>query len=154
MEAVRLVEIDPAHGDARACLARYYAELDRRFPEGFVVERSHDPDRALLRRPRGTFLIAYHGDRPAGCVALKAGGARFGEIKRLWIDPQSRGQGLAALLMNRAEAVARELGLTALRLDTHSALGDAAALYRRWGWTETARFNDDPYAHLFFEKSL
>ncbi len=56
--------------------------------------------------------------------------------------------------MNRAEAVARELGLTALRLDTHSALGDAAALYRRWGWTETARFNDDPYAHLFFEKSL
>jgi hypothetical protein len=41
-----------------------------------------------------------------------------------------------------------------LRLDTNSALPEARKLYRSTGWREIARFNDDPYPDLFFEKRL
>ena len=50
--------------------------------------------------------------------------------------------------------LSRELGIATLRLDTNSALPEAAALYRKTGWREIPRFNDDPYPDLFFEKTL
>lgn len=56
--------------------------------------------------------------------------------------------------MDAAEHAARELGIAVLRLDTNSALAEAGQLYRRTGWTEIPRFNDDPYPDLFFEKHL
>jgi GNAT superfamily N-acetyltransferase len=150
----RLEELDPAAPAARHCLAAYYAELDRRFPGGFAVEQSHDPDRRQLTRPRGAFIVAFAGEDPAGCVALKGTCPDYSEIKRMWIAPESRGTGLARVLIEAAEAMARELGVTLLRLDTNSALPDAIAIYRHWGWSEIPRFNDDPYAEVFFEKRI
>ena len=61
---------------------------------------------------------------------------------------------LARRLMDQAETGARALGLTTLRLDTNRALPEAIAMYHRLGWTEIDRFNDDPYAQVFFEKRL
>jgi hypothetical protein len=52
------------------------------------------------------------------------------------------------------ETAARALGVRTLRLDTNSALPEALALYRKSGWVEIARFNDDPYPDHFFEKVL
>ena len=52
------------------------------------------------------------------------------------------------------EAAAREQGLTRLRLDTNRALTEAQAMYRKEGYEEVARFNDNPYAHHWFEKRL
>ena len=49
---------------------------------------------------------------------------------------------------------ARGLGMGLLRLDTNTALPEALALYRRLGWSEIDRFNDDPYPDAFFEKHL
>jgi hypothetical protein len=56
--------------------------------------------------------------------------------------------------MAAVEDAARDLGMTTLRLDTNSALPEAAQLYRGTGWREIPRFNDDPYPDLFFEKAL
>jgi GNAT superfamily N-acetyltransferase len=56
--------------------------------------------------------------------------------------------------MEAIEAEARALGLGALRLDTNRALEEAHALYRRLGYREIARYNDNPYADHFFEKPL
>ena len=88
-------------------------------------------------RPRGSFIVAMSDGLPLGCVGLKGGGREYAEIKRLWVAP-----------------AARELGIALLRLDTNSALAEAGQLYRRTGWTEIPRFNDDPYPDLFFEKHL
>ena len=41
-----------------------------------------------------------------------------------------------------------------MRLDTNRVLGEAIAMYRAQGYREIARFNDNPYAHHWFEKSL
>jgi GNAT superfamily N-acetyltransferase len=152
--AFRFSEVDPADPAAQACLKQYYAELDRRFAGGFIVDASHDPAAALLVRPRGAFIVAFDAAGPIGCVALKGTCPDYSEIKRMWVAPRCRGSGLARALMERAEATARELGIALLRLDTNRALENAIAIYRGWGWREIARFNDDPYAEVFFEKAL
>lgn len=143
---------DPRDADALWCLSEYYAELNRRFEGGFQVELSCDPEAADMLAPRGAFLVAYR-QGPVGCVGIK-GNAGYAEIKRLWIAPEARGAGLAARLMAEAEARAKALGITLLRLDTNSALPEAARLYHRLGWREIDRFNDDPYPDHFFEKSI
>ncbi|WP_423605495.1 bifunctional helix-turn-helix transcriptional regulator/GNAT family N-acetyltransferase [Sphingomonas sp. MS122] len=153
-DIVAVEETDPASDAARHCLERYYAELAERFPTGFEVARSRDPDAADMIRPRGAFLVAMSDGMPVGCVGLKGGTGDTAEIKRLWVCPSARGLGLARKLMTAAEDAARELAIAALRLDTNRALPEAAKLYRATGWTEIERFNDDPYAEVFFEKRL
>jgi GNAT superfamily N-acetyltransferase len=150
-----VVEVaDPKSEPARACLQAYYDELARRFASGFDVKRSRDPDAADMIQPRGTFLLAWSDGLPVGCVGLKGDGGELGEVKRLWVAPAARGQGLARRLMSEVEDAARQLGIRVLRLDTNSALPEAIELYRSTGWVEIPRFNDDPYPDVFFEKRL
>lgn len=153
-DLIAIEEADPTSSAARYCLARYYAELAVRFPTGFEVARSRDPDAVDMVRPRGAFLLAMSDGLPVGCVGLKGGSGDTAEIKRLWVCPSARGLGLARRLMTAAEDAARDLSIATLRLDTNRALPEAAKLYRATGWTEIERFNDDPYAELFFEKRL
>lgn len=149
-----LHEMDPRGDEARYCLGEYYAELARRFKQGFDVKLSRDPDAKDMVRPRGSFIVAMSDGLPIGCVGLKGSSSEFAEIKRLWVAPSARGLGLGRRLMDAAEKAARELGIVVLRLDTNSSLAEAGQLYRRTGWTEIPRFNDDPYPDLFFEKHL
>jgi len=145
---------DPTSEPARACLQAYYGELARRFPMGFDVTLSRDPDAADMVPPRGSFLLAWSDGLPVGCVALKGDGGELAEVKRLWVAPSARGLGLARRLMTSVEEAAAELGIRVLRLDTNSSLPEAIDLYRKTGWTEIPRFNDDPYPDVFFEKRL
>jgi ribosomal protein S18 acetylase RimI-like enzyme len=52
------------------------------------------------------------------------------------------------------EAHALRSGFTRVRLDTNRVLTQAQALYRKAGYREIACYNDNPYAHLWFEKDL
>jgi GNAT superfamily N-acetyltransferase len=140
---------DPASPQAQYCLAEYFAELNRRFPAGF--NPGPPPDPATYRPPQGAFLLATRDQTPMGCVALSVPDR---EVKRLWIAPAARGQGLARRLMQAIEDQARQMGLTSLRLDTNATLTEAIALYRRTGWTDIPRYNDNPYAQAWFAKTL
>lgn len=151
---IALEEMDPRSPPAVYCLTQYYEELGRRFRTGFDVTLSCDPQAADMMRPRGAFLVAMSERLPVGCVGLKGEGGEIAEIKRLWVAPSARGIGLAHRLMAAAEAVARDLSVTVLRLDTNSALPEAQNLYRSTGWQEIPRFNDDPYPDTFFEKRI
>lgn len=153
-ERVALAEMDPQSDEARYCLGEYYAELGRRFKQGFDVSLSRDPDAKDMRRPRGTFIVAMSDTLPIGCVGLKGTDHGYAEIKRLWVAPAARGLRLGRRLMDATEDAARGLGIALLRLDTNSALAEAGQLYRTTGWGEIPRFNDDPYPDLFFEKRL
>ena len=72
----------------------------------------------------------------------------------MWTAPSARGLGVARRMLRQLEGAAREAGLTTLRLDTNKALTEAHALYRKEGYREVGRFNDNPYAHHWFEKRL
>ncbi|MEM0991243.1 MAG: GNAT family N-acetyltransferase [Pseudomonadota bacterium] len=154
MDTATIAHEDPDSADARWCLARYYDALSQSIGEPFDVSRSLDPDRDALRPPLGCFLIARSAGQAVGCCGLKGNGSDMGEIKRLWVSEAARGQGLARRLMDAAEGRAQALGINCLRLDTNRTLTAAIAMYRATGWTEIPAFNDEPYAHYWFEKRL
>lgn len=151
---IKIALEDPESEAAHVCLQGYYRSMSQILGAPFDPGRSLDPDRDALRPPVGAFFVARAGETPLGCCALKGTGAQIGEIKRLWVDDRARGRGVARLLMTAAEAEARRLGMTALRLDTNRALAAAIAMYRRDGWREVPPFNEEPYAHHWFEKAL
>lgn len=153
-DRITFEQVDPRDARALECLKAYYTELAKRLSQGFDVTRSADPEAADMRPPRGSFIIALSDGLPLGCVGLKGTDEGYSEVKRLWIAPAARGLGLSRRLMGELERIAAASGVSVLRLDTNSALPEALSLYRKTGWTEIERFNDDPYPDFFFEKRL
>jgi DNA-binding MarR family transcriptional regulator/GNAT superfamily N-acetyltransferase len=147
---IRVEQADSAA--AQGCLETYYRELAERFAGGYdpAMARPLGPDK--LTPPTGCFLVAYLDGAPIGCGALKATDATIGEIKRMWVAAGARGLGVGRRMLMSLEQHARQFGLGVLRLDTNEALTEAQNLYRTSGYQEVARFNDEPYAHHWFEK--
>src|SRR6478735_6446942 len=145
---------DPATDDARWCIEQYFAELARRFDSGFDPALSIPAAVDDLRPPAGLLLIARSRARPVGCGALKFHGSEPAELKRMWVSPDARGLGLGGRLLRCLEQAAGEAGATVVRLETNGSLAEAIALYRKAGYSEVDAFNDEPYAHHWFEKEL
>jgi GNAT superfamily N-acetyltransferase len=110
--------------------------------------------------PNGFFLVARRSDAagpPLGGIGVRAIHPGVGQIRRLWVDPGQRGQGIARALMAGAEDGARELGLTDLRLGTGDRQPEAVALYASSGWERVHVGNDGrpvPPRHIWFVKQL
>ena len=144
----------PQSAVARRCLDQYFAEIGRRFQGGFDPAAGGGADILSARPPAGFFVVARLDGEPVGCGALKRLGPGIAEIKRVWTARNARGVGVASRLMDRLEGIAREAGFKTLRLDTNRALTEAHALYRKRGYRDIPRYNDNPYAHSWFEKQL
>ena len=151
---MKIERVHPASPAARHCVARYFAELDRRFAQGFDPSASLPADDDALVPPRGSFLVAFTEGEPIGGGALKGLGDGVVSIKRMWVDDSVRGLGLGRRLLGALEDEARALGFTRVRLETNGTLAEAIRLYRTSGYTEVEAFNDDPYAEHWFEKPL
>lgn len=151
---VALEVMDPGHPDAEHCLRRYFSELQQRLDTGFDPSRSLLPDAGELRPPRGEFLVARLHGEPVGCAGLKLPAGAPAEVKRMWVAPQARGLGLGRRFLAELEARAVAAGRDLLRLDTNKALDAAIGLYQRAGFREVPPFNDEPYAHHWFEKRI
>ena len=152
--AVEIAFEKPSAPEARWCLDRYFRELAERFEVGYDPAQDTSAADQELTPPAGSFVVARLKGEPVGCAALKRTDQTTGEIKRVWTAPPARGLGVARRMLRKLEESARAMGLTRLRLDTNRALKEAHALYRKEGFWEVARFNDNPYAHHWFEKRL
>ena len=71
----------------------------------------------------------------------------------MWVSRDVRGLGLGRRLLTELETHAVRRGAHTLRLETNRNLGEAIALYRSCGYREVGPFNDEPYAHHWFEKT-
>lgn len=150
--AVSIEPADPDSADTRACIDAYFRELDARFESGFDPAVGASGDAGAFVPPAGLFLVARLDGRAVGCGALRVTGRGVGEIKRMWVAPSARGLGIAQRLLDALEKHAAGIGLDTLQLDTNRALAEARTLYARNGYREIARYNDNPYAHHWFEK--
>jgi DNA-binding MarR family transcriptional regulator/predicted GNAT family N-acyltransferase len=142
---VELAPEDPAGEGARACLGRYFEEIDERFDAGFQ-------ESTALPFDSGVFIVARLRGEPIGCGALKT--ADPPEIKRMWVALEARGLGVGRRILAELERHAVDGGATAIRLETNQALKEAQQLYRSSGYVEVEPFNDEPYAHHWFSKTL
>ncbi len=138
---VEIAEEDMASPDAQYCLGEYFKELDARFEGGFQLERSLPTDDAV-------FLVARLRGEPVGCGAIKVAQSY---LKRMWIAPSARGLGLGRRMLSELE----QRSTTGFaRLETNRTLTEAIALYKAAGYVEVEPFNDETYAHHWFEKRL
>jgi DNA-binding MarR family transcriptional regulator/GNAT superfamily N-acetyltransferase len=151
---IAVAPTDPARPEARYCLQAYFAELDRRFDTGFDPSRSTSVAEEKLRPPDGLFLVASLQGSPIGCGALTFHHNEPAEIKRMWVTESARGLGVGRRLLSELEAYAASHGARSVRLETNGALAEAISLYRSAGYIEVAPFNDEAYAHHWFEKQL
>ena len=151
---VEIEEVAPTSADAEYCLSCYFAELKQRFDVGFDPTRSLSPTLDGFSPPDGTFLVMrLHGDAVA-CGGFKRDAPGIAYIKRMWVSPDARGLGLGRRLLQALEDRARELGYSKIRLETQKSLTEAQQLYRSSGYREVPAFNDELYAHHWFEKAL
>jgi DNA-binding MarR family transcriptional regulator/N-acetylglutamate synthase-like GNAT family acetyltransferase len=152
--SVKVAAEAPDTADARLCLSTYFSELAARFETGFDAGADDSARVEDMAPPSGLFVIARLDGDAVGCGGFKRVDRATGEIKRVWTAPSARGLGVARRMLRALEAAAREAGVKTLRLDTNRALTEAHALYRSEGYLEIARFNDNSYAHHWFEKRL
>jgi len=151
---VSFVVEPPDSADARWCLEQYFTELDVRFEGGFKPALSISANARELVPPAGLLIVARLRGKPVGCGALKYHGKKPAELKRMWLAKSIRGLGIGARMLAELERRAGRAGARVVRLETNRALAEAISLYRRSGYVEVSRFNDEPYAHHWFEKRL
>jgi DNA-binding MarR family transcriptional regulator len=149
---VEVREVDPVHPDAKHCLRAYFAELDRRSDTPFDPATGSTAEPHELRPPAGVLLVAYLRGAPIGCGALKHHPDAPSDIKRMWVAEPARGLGIGRRLLAELEARAAAHGDRSVRLETNRALTEAIALYRSAGYVEVPPFNNEPFAHHWFEK--
>ena len=151
--AVEVTERDPRDPGARSCLQAYFGEIGGRFDGGFDPARSLISDEEMTP-PAGLFLVASLHGEPVGCGGIRFHDGAPAYIKRMWVSPAVRGLGLGRRLLTELEARATARHASAVQLETNQTLNEAIAMYRSAGYQEVAPFNDEPYAHHWFEKAL
>jgi GNAT superfamily N-acetyltransferase len=135
---------DPA---AEQLVAAMGEELTRRYGDGGL-----SPAAAHEFGSPGLFLVADLAGRPVGCAGLRPGEDGIAEVKRMYVEPDVRGRGVARALLRALVAHAREVGLSRLRLETGTEQPEAVALYESEGWSPTAPFGhyaDDPRTRCY-----
>jgi carbonic anhydrase len=150
--------------EIRALLAEYMAWTEsvegkaRDAPtfQDFDTELATLP--GVYAAPAGRFFIARVDGRLAGCVAIKPHDGGVCELKRLYVRPEFRRQGLGERLARRAIDEARAIGYQRMILDSHISMTSAHAIYRALGFRDIEAPNGfperfKPYV-VFMEMSL
>ena len=103
---------------------------------------------------RGEFWTLWEGDQIVGSIALRVLTDKVGEIKRFYMLPEYRSLGFGNLLLRTALQEAPRFGFEKLRLDTTSRSLAGIHLFRKYGFQEIPRYNDNSQAEFFFEIGL
>jgi GNAT superfamily N-acetyltransferase len=149
--------------DAVALWAAYYTEVSDRW---FEHHHGRPTEPAALARgiasvtgedltpPGGLLIVARYDGRAAGCGGIRMVQPGLGELRRVYVRPERRATGGAALLLAALEDGARGLGAERVRLTTRHDLVEARGLYAKCGYAEVPAFVEEAFAERFFEKGL
>jgi GNAT superfamily N-acetyltransferase len=137
---------DPA---VRELCAAQQAELEGRYGAD-----SAEPPKGI--DPGVSFLVARVGGEPVGCAGLKQLEPGVAEATRMYVKPAHRGHGISRRLLRELEVLAKERGVTTIRLETGDLQPESIGLYGSSGYHRIPAFGQ--YAgstlSLCFEKPL
>jgi putative acetyltransferase len=149
----------PDHPQVVAALAALDAYLAALYPP----EANHLLDVQALLAPQVRFFTARAGESLLGTAAVRlmpgepaTGGAPYGEVKRMYVDPAARGRRLGAALLQRLEQQLREEGVALALLETGAEQHAAVRLYGAAGYARRGPFGGYPDngLSLFLGKAL
>ena len=124
----------------RQLIAALNEELSAAYPEPGATHFTLAP--AEVSGDRGAFLVIYRAGVPVGCGAVRRLDADTGELKRMYVAPAFRGQGLGHRLIEALEAEARALGMRRMMLETGIRQVAAQALYRSRGFVTIPHYGE------------
>lgn len=94
--------------------------------------------------PEGGIFLAKEGETYVGCVAIRAHSSTEAELKRLYVQPASRGRGTGWLLFQRAMQKASVAGYTSVVLDTLPSMAGAKTMYLKYGFQPIKPYYNNP----------
>ena len=151
MDELTIQAVDVRSADAVSIIARLDADLEQRYG---ALQAQFTPANRL---PDGTmFIVGYVAGRPVACGALRPMDAVAAEVKRMYVEPEFRGRGLARRVLADLEQRARLAGFVCTRLETGIHSPEALRLYESAGYRRidnwgTYAGNPDSFC---FEKPL
>lgn len=105
--------------------------------------------------PNGCLLLVKNDGAAVGCVGVRRWKGDIAELKRMYLQPQTRGLGLGKKLLEAALENARLLGYRSIRLDTLPNMTSAIAIYREFGFTNIPPYRDNPFeGTIYLEKTF
>jgi len=121
---------------AQTLIAALNAELTKLYPEEGATHFRLTADEVAA------FVVAYRDSAPVGCGAMRRLDATTAELKRMYVIPAARGEGIGRAVLEALEAEARKLGIERLVLETGTRQDAALHLYRRSGFREVELFGE------------
>jgi GNAT superfamily N-acetyltransferase len=136
-------------GEVRALFLEYAASLGFDLClQGFDAEVAALPgDHAPLA---GALLLACVGDDVAGCVAMRSFADGIAEMKRLYVRPRYRGNGVGRQLAEAVIGAGQDAGCATMSLDTVPAMVEAITMCRSMGFVEIAAYRMNPVEGAVF----
>jgi putative acetyltransferase len=131
-------------------------ELDAFLVPNYPPESRHGYSIDKLLREDVAFFVVYVDDVPVGCGGVQLFDREYAELKRMYVRPRFRGQGLGKHLVEHLSRHAADRGITVIRLETGVRQVEAIGMYTEMGFEPIPPFGsyrDDPVS-LCMEKRL
>jgi ribosomal protein S18 acetylase RimI-like enzyme len=151
-----VIEIKRVRGDdpaAVAAVATMEGEVEAQLGP-MTPDRTSTVAPEEMVPPAGSFVLLLDDGRVVAGGGVRRLSDGVAEIKRMWVAPELRGQGLGRRLLEGLEAAAVDLGYRRVRLDTAASMDAAMALYGRAGYRAIPDYNGNGYASFWGEKTL
>jgi putative acetyltransferase len=151
---ITIAKEDPRSPDVSRLLSAFVDEVKKRYDSPPADVGIFDPD--LVSVPRSVFLVARRDGDAVGCGALVPIDEYSVEVKRMFVDRESRGHGIATLILEELERLARELDYDAMRLETGVKQPESIALYGKAGFYRIPNFPpfENDRSAVCFEKKI
>lgn len=141
MDDIILKRTDSDDRDFRALVRALDADLRVRNGAVMDIYDQHNVIESI-----DTVIVVYLAGAAAGCACFKVFDTETVEIKRMFVSPAARGNGISTLILKELEAWALSDGYKYVVLETGSRLKEALGLYNKAGYIRTANYG--PYLNL------
>jgi putative acetyltransferase len=129
---------DPRSEVVQGLLSAFVEDVKKRYDTPPADVGTFDPN--LVSVPRSVFLVARRDKNAIGCGALVPMDDSCVEIKRMYVSPEERGHGIATMILDELERLARDFGYDAMRLETGVNQPESIALYGKAGFYRIPNF--------------
>jgi putative acetyltransferase len=135
MTATAIVRTDSGNADFRSLVTLLDADLRIRDGEEHGFYATFNKIDSLTQ-----VVVAYRGGIAVGSGAIKRYSDEIVEIKRMYVLPNFRGQGVAGEVLRELEKWAVELGFSQSILETGKKQPEAIRLYQKSGYTQIPNY--------------
>jgi len=139
----------------RERLEGFHDWIAERAPDSYVPEEELAEDvRTQEREPESWAWIARFEGAPAGCVLLYGETDDLAEFRRLWVEPDCRGEGVGRALTRTVIEAARARGYGTLGLTTPPWSERAQVLYESLGFERTDPYPETRLPERYHEEAI